>query len=130
MIELGRRSLFGLLASSIGVAFARWRNGQTFDAQTIVDALLERFRSHDLAAVGGVVARESAAADPDSLAVKLMHDLGCDPGAGGPQIARALANRIRGDFAEGRVINIAGWRLSETEANLAVLAAHRYGDLG
>ncbi len=49
--------------------------------------------------------------------------LSADPAA----LAAALRARHRADFAEGRIVVLRGWVLSQTEARLCALAAKRSG---
>ena len=43
-----------------------------------------------------------------------------------PEIRRYLRSAIESDFANGRMINVAGWHLADTEVRLCALAALRF----
>jgi hypothetical protein len=44
------------------------------------------------------------------------------------EVRRALRERIQADFARGRLVQVDGWFLSETEARLCALATYCSGD--
>lgn len=92
--------------------------------------------SEGISLLSGVGASESAAVvgrayledrpeerDPQSVARLVLEGLQIVPQSSGRALRRALESRIRMDFDERKVVSVAGWVLSQTEARLAALAA-------
>lgn len=95
------------------------------DAAAELIGLLHR---HDLARRLGRSYVESAAPGEPSLEPltrELLEDLGFDLDelmflrVG--DLARAVAEQVRRDFAEGRVVSVDGWMLSEAEARVCAI---------
>ena len=63
--------------------------------------------------------------DADHLANAIVCAVGCDAGTmrSTEALRKQISIRVRKDFAEGAVVIVAGWVLSETEAQLCALAA-------
>ena len=63
--------------------------------------------------------------DADQLANAIVCAVGCDAGTmrSTEALRKQISIRVRKDFAEGAVVIVAGWVLSETEAQLCALAA-------
>ena len=61
----------------------------------------------------------------DRLANAIVCAAGCDTGTmrSTEALRKQISIRVRKDFAEGAVVIVAGWVLSETEAQLYALAA-------
>jgi hypothetical protein len=61
----------------------------------------------------------------DRLANAIVCSAGCDAGTmrSTEALRKQISIRVRKDFAEGAVVIVAGWVLSETEAQLYALAA-------
>jgi hypothetical protein len=61
----------------------------------------------------------------DRLANAIVCAAGCDSGTmrSTDALRKQISIRVRKDFAEGAVVIVAGWVLSETEAQLYALAA-------
>ena len=53
---------------------------------------------------------------------KRLHAYGWHPGVDAETAHKALAARVRRDFAEGDMVEIEGWQLSHTSAELCLLA--------
>jgi hypothetical protein len=54
---------------------------------------------------------------------KRLHAYGWHPGADAKTAGEALAARVRRDFIEGNMVDVAGWQLSRTSAELCLLAS-------
>ncbi len=126
-----RRAVSGGLATGIGIWVTGWWAPAGPGAVSADVALLRAFRLTSAVEVGREVAKRLSVTDSSVLIAQLLQDLSLDERAtlqsSTLQIAQAVFFRVRDDFAAGRTVNISGWRLSETEARLAVLAAHRAG---
>jgi hypothetical protein len=61
----------------------------------------------------------------DHLANAIVCTAGCDAGTmrSTEALRERISNRVRKEFSEGAVVIVAGWVLSETEAQLYALAA-------
>lgn len=116
-----RRALAGLAAGAIagpGAVSAM----APFDP---VERCLSIFVDRGAAAALG---RECARVMPDvtcarTLAGRLLEDADNHAGATLGEVRAGLSERIRRDFAEARTIQVDGWLLARTEAQLYLLAA-------
>jgi hypothetical protein len=79
-------------------------------------------------ASAAAVGREYLRVAPDEADIARLCEL-LWPAPGVPQgaLSRALAQRQRKDFADGRVVRLHGWILARTEARLWALAALQEG---
>jgi hypothetical protein len=119
---------FGLAAlAGGGLTFVLRRSARTRPGDVVV-ALLPHGRS--AVAVGrAYLAARPQEADVERLASELelpadLPDLESQAGlATLVALAGSLSSRHRADFREGRVVELEGWVLSETELRLAALAA-------
>ena len=131
---LTRRSFLRLLAT-----FGAWlvaqrlgllnALGQAIGRESLASRLLQLFRSPASASAIGRAYLQSAPQDADE---RRLLRLIC---ASGPHWHTADTKRLRllivqqqaEDFQQGRVVQVHGWMLSETEARLCALAALREG---
>ena len=129
MTDHGRRRFvahllsLGALGASPGTAWA----ASSTTPHDPVASTLSRLLGHPESAV--VVGRAYLLIAPDAREPARLIDLlsaSCDGlalDADLDTLRPRLGRRIRQDFAEGRVVDVDGWRLSLTEARLCGLAA-------
>lgn len=133
-IPLGRfltRRRFGLLLATFGLFVPLSRLGRSRAA--IAQKLL-RLQAHDRSAyaVGLILSQnQSFIKDQGDLVNILLRRLQRDGNAvlamTDKDLRQAISVCIRADFAEDRTVSANGWILSQTEAQLCVLARHGIG---
>ena len=120
-----RRFLYVAGAGSIaavGVGLALRRTWQSPDVGPFLDLLDDPSAARKLGTVW--IADSRRQHDAAELIEELHRDLGPTSASATPSdLRRLVAERIRGDFADGRVGRIGNWVLSETEIRLCALAA-------
>ncbi len=105
---------------------SRWLEGS---AASPAERLLAAFRHPDSAAAVGRAYLAGHPQDADTGCLvetisKHLHCRGCDPAqTSRADLRRAISHQVRDDFAQGRVVQVDGWVLSATEAQLCGLAA-------
>ena len=128
--HLSRRSINALIAGAAawpysGAALPTNQNQSTASIKRMLVSIFENPRS----AYGiGSVYLDSLPPDAraaDRLANAIVCAAGCDTGTmrSTEALRKQISIRVRKDFAEGAVVIVAGWVLSETEAQLYALAA-------
>ena len=125
-----RTFLGGMLAAALAAVFGlRWWQLRRQD-DILVELLLKLFDRHefDSAALLGQRYREAVPqeAGQAALAAALVASLGAEAGLPAGDLAglrRLVDERIRGDFAAGRVVDVDGWLLAVTEARICALAS-------
>lgn len=124
-----RRGFLSILISS-GALIAGWpASGREKLTAEPIRSLLASLRHDESAAVVGnaFLRRHAGEADAQHLATSIAADLrcrGCDPRrVSRARLRRAIAEQVREDFAQNRVVDVDGWVLSSTEARLCGLAA-------
>lgn len=115
-------------ASAVGI-YTFWPHDRELTADRLVQTL-----DHPQAAAEIGAALLSSRADPQAetfraaLAAKLMAQ-GVGPDASTQTIKDAMTQLIRWDFAEGNLVDIEGWMLARSEAELCALAALSLGHI-
>ena len=119
--HLSRRSINALIAGAAawpysGAALPINQNQSTASIKKILVSIFENPRS--AYGIGSVYlgSLPPHARTADHLANAIVCTAGCDAGT-------MRSNRVRKEFSEGAVVIVAGWVLSETEAQLYALAA-------
>ena len=98
------------------------------DAAQIEASILSLLSDQPGAAEIGQLWRDKTNSSADAKAVagriaKRLRAFGWRPGANAEAAHKALAARVRRDFVEGDMIEIEGWQLSRTSAELCLLAS-------
>jgi len=78
------------------------------------------------AAIGRQLSRTPGLEKPKAVAAKIGKRLrghGWQPGASPEELHTALAARIRHDFEHGEMVELSGWQIARTSAELCALAA-------
>ena len=116
--------VFGAAGSAtvLGAVLVRWRGRERSLAAAVTVVLGNLAAAREIGALW--VAANPHQSRPADLVDGLLVDLGRQARSAGPEeIHRLVAERIRSDYATGRVGQIAGWVLSRTEIRLCALAA-------
>ncbi len=127
MTKLRRRSLLvGAAGMAGGLAvwqFMRGGAGTMTPAMALVDpAAAARIGARVIEAA--VPAVDMAAMERRMAAFGDILSTSADAAA----LHRAMATKVADDFAAGAIVEIDGWLLAQTEADLAVLAAQSHAD--
>lgn len=131
MAKLTRRTVFLTLTSALAVFLGHSDGGPASpDVDNGIEAenLLKIFDGHEPSAqaVGREYLRKVPAEADSSILISLVRDPQNEiaASASDPQAIRLWArSKARDDFANGRVVTVKGWTLSETEARLCALSA-------
>ncbi len=139
--RLGRRRLLRLLVTAAGlplaglIPFHRRSAAVSEDAAALAETFGGLFRNpKSVRAIGrAYLARQPRQGPSDLLPEQRFADLCAERGANLPALCRSgrdeisawLDAAVRQDFAEGRMVDLDGWQLAETEAMLCAAVASR-----
>ncbi|MDR3499329.1 MAG: hypothetical protein P4L72_08895 [Parvibaculum sp.] len=98
------------------------------ESGTVADDLISMLSDPQGAAEIGQRWVEAAGREPNTQALahkiaKRLRAHGWHPGAAPEEMRAALAARIRHDFEHGDMVDVSGWQISRTSAELCALAA-------
>lgn len=119
---LTRRRLLALLAAA-GVGAAGWRLADDGGADSPEGRLTAVLGDREAARIVGERYLEGRPAERDERALlRLLRPLGDPEFLADEELGTRVRRAVRSDFAEGRVVLVEGWYLSETEVRLCALS--------
>jgi len=117
MTTVSRRTLIeALVATALAGASGAWTGGE----ETLEQWIRAHLPGSDLAELG----RAYRAANPSGASGAALVRRIVDGRRHDEPVAALIARKVTEDFTSGRVVDLAGWRLAETEARLIGLATN------
>jgi len=117
-----RRELLAWAAGGIalsGFALTGCRSEETIELADVLRPLVDSPDS--FLEIGQLVLEENPTMDLDSLTAELKAAVEWSEAMSEQELGMRLADRVRGDYREGRTLPVGNWILSETEARWAAL---------